>query len=178
MTRKFRQSDPTDNDEEQQDEVILVSKSELKRDMVLLHDLGTYLVNLKPHILQTFDLPDLLRQAISDAQRFKMEARRRQMQYIGKLMRKCDSESIQAQVDKYLNINGEQTARLHKIEQARDRILTAGDDAISELVNKYETLDRSQLRQLYRQASKESQLNKPPRAAREIFQLLNSVFPK
>ncbi|MCV5901914.1 DUF615 domain-containing protein, partial [Escherichia coli] len=77
--------------------------SEMKRDMEELQKLGEELVGLKPSVLEKFPLSEDLREAIADAQRFKNEARRRQLQRIGKLMRYEDPEPIQAALDKIRN---------------------------------------------------------------------------
>ena len=76
---------------EPEEEIIWVSKTELKRDMEELQKLGEELVSLKPSVLEKFPLSDDLRDAIKDAQRFTKEARRRQLQYIGKIMRNEDT---------------------------------------------------------------------------------------
>ena len=88
-------------------------------------------------------------EAIKDAQRFKNEAKRRQLQYIGKVMRNEDPEPIQAALDKVRNKHSQATAELHKLEQLRDRIVEEGDAAISEVMLKlYPEADRQRLRQL------------------------------
>ena len=81
---------------EEEEEIIWVSKTELKKDMEDLQKLGEELASLKPSVLEKFPLSEDLADAIKDAQRFKNEARRRQLQYIGKLMRFEDPEPLQA----------------------------------------------------------------------------------
>ncbi|NOH72095.1 ribosome-associated protein [Vibrio pectenicida] len=170
MARK-NQKAPWEEDEE----IIWVSKSELKRDMEELQKLGEELINLKPSVLEKFPLSDELAEAIKDAQRFKNEARRRQLQYIGKLMRFEDPEPLQAALDKVRNKHSQATAALHKLEQLRDRIIAEGDDAIAEAIELYPQADRQHLRQLARQAVKEKKAGKPAKAYREIFQVLKSL---
>ncbi len=160
---------------EPEEEIIWVSKSEMKRDMEELQKLGEELVNLKPAVLEKFPLSEELADAIKDAQRFKNEARRRQLQFIGKLMRNEDPEPIQAALDKIRNKHSQNTAVLHKLETLRDRVIAEGDSAINEVVDLYPEADRQQLRQLARQAAKEKQSEKPPKAAREIFQILKML---
>lgn len=96
-----------------------------------------------------------LREAIADAQRFKNEARRRQLQRIGKLMRYEDPEPIQAALDKVRNKHSQATAALHKLEMLRDRVVEEGDKAIDDVMELYPEADRQRLRQLARQAAKE-----------------------
>lgn len=157
---------------EEEEEIIWVSKTEMKNDMEELQKLGEELVDLKPAVLDKFPLSDDLREAIADAQRFKNEARRRQLQYIGKLMRNEDPEPIQAALDRVRNKHSQSTAALHKLEQLRDRIVEEGDEAIAAAMAQYPNLDRQRLRQLARQANKEKKAGKPAKAFREIFQAL------
>ncbi|WP_217520856.1 ribosome biogenesis factor YjgA [Vibrio metschnikovii] len=161
---------------EEEEEIILVSKTELKNDMIVLQKLGEELVELKPSALQKVPLPEELAEAVKDAQRFKNEARRRQLQYIGKMMRHVDPEPIQIALDKLRNKHAQTTAILHKIEQWRDKIVEQGDSAIEALMEQYPEADRQRLRQLARQASKEKQGQKPPKAAREIYQMIKTLY--
>jgi len=160
---------------EEEEEIIWVSKTEMKQDMEALQKLGEELVAVKPATLEKFPLPDDLRIAVADAQRFKNEAKRRQLQYIGKVMRNIDPEPIQAALDKYRNKHSQATAELHKLEQLRDRIVEEGDSAVAEVMEKYPQADRQRFRQLYLQARREKKGNKPPKAYREIFQLLKEL---
>lgn len=160
---------------EEEEEIIWVSKTEMKRDMEALQKLGEELVALKPAVLAKFPLDDDLRAAIADAQRFEKEARRRQMQYIGKLMRARDPEPIQAALDLLRNKHSQQSIELHKMEKLRDRVVAEGDKAINDVVELYPNADRQKLRQLARQAKKEQEGNKPPKAYREIFQMLKAL---
>ena len=160
---------------EPEEEIIWVSKTEMKRDMEELQKLGEELVGLKPSVLEKFPLSEDLAEAIHDAQRFKNEARRRQLQRIGKLMRYEDPEPIQAALDRVRNKHSQATAALHKLEQLRDRIVEEGDAAITDAVELYPTVDRQRLRQLARQAAKEKKAGKPAKAFREIFQVLKEL---
>lgn len=160
---------------EEEEEIIWVSKTEMKEDMSALQALGEELVGLKSSSLDKFPISDDLRQAIDNAQRFKNEAKRRQLQYIGKLMRQIDPAPIQAELDKLRNKHSQATAELHKLEQMRDRIVTDVDPAIENVMDLYPDADRQRLRQLARQAQKEKASNKPPKASREIFQILKEL---
>ncbi|MEZ9704745.1 ribosome biogenesis factor YjgA [Vibrio breoganii] len=160
---------------EEEEEIIWVSKTEMKEDMEALQKLGEELVELKPSVLEKFPLPDSLADAIKDAQRFNKEAKRRQLQFIGKLMRQIDVELIQAALDKHHNKHSQASAELHKLEALRDRVVENGDSAIEEVLNQFPSADRQRLRQLSRQANKEKKASKPPKAYREIFQLLKEL---
>ncbi|KXF80040.1 ribosome biogenesis factor YjgA [Enterovibrio coralii] len=160
---------------EEEEEIIWVSRSEMKRDMEALQKLGEELVALKPAVLAKFPLDDDLRDAIIDAQRFEKEARRRQLQLIGKMMRSRDPEPIQAALDMLRNKHSQQSIELKKLEKMRDRVVAEGDKAINDVVAAYPSADRQKLRQLARQAKKELEGNKPPKASREIFQMLKAL---
>ncbi|CZF83473.1 hypothetical protein GCE9029_03807 [Grimontia celer] len=160
---------------EEEEEIIWVSKTEMKRDMEELQKLGEELVALKPSVLAKFPLDDDLRTAITDAQRFDKEAKRRQMQFIGKMMRARDPEPIQAALDLLRNKHSQQSIELHKMEKLRDRVVAEGDKAINDVMTQYPSADRQKLRQLARQAKKEQEGNKPPKAYREIFQMLKTL---
>lgn len=160
---------------EDEEEIIWVSKTEMKNDMTALQKLGEELVDLKPGLLEKMPISEQLADAITDAQRFKNEARRRQLQFIGKLMRNIDPEPIQAALDKLRNKHSQATAALHKLEALRDRVISEGDKAIEEVLTCHPDADRQRLRQLARQAKKEAEGKKPPKASREIFQLLKEL---
>jgi ribosome-associated protein len=90
-------------------------------------------------------------------------------------MRNIDPEPLQAALDKLRNKHSQNTAVLHKLEQMRDRIVEQGDDAIEDVMALYPDADRQRLRLLARQAKKEKQGEKPPKASREIFQMLKTL---
>ena len=161
---------------EEEEEIIWVSKSEMKRDMDALQKLGEELVALTPNGLAKIPLDEELLSSIKDAQRFKNEARRRQLQYIGKVMRSIDIEPIQAALDKLNNKHSQQTVALKKLEQKRDRLIENGDSMINAIMVDHPDADRQRLRQLVRQANKEKAQSKPPKAYREIFQYLKELY--
>ncbi|UTV28038.1 ribosome biogenesis factor YjgA [Photobacterium atrarenae] len=161
---------------EEEEEIIWVSKTEMKRDMEALQKIGEELVSLKPNALAKIPLDEEMLDAIHDAQRFKNEARRRQLQYIGKLMRQVDIEPIQAALDMLRNKHSQATAQLHKLEQKRDALIDNGDCMINEIIAEHPDADRQRLRQLVRQANKEKAQNKPAKAYREIFQYLKELY--
>lgn len=151
------------------------SKSQKKREMDALQDLGTQLVALSVDRLKKIDLPDNLRSAVREAQRITSHgAHRRQLQYIGKLMREVDAEPIQAALDEVNGVSAAATARMHKLERLRERLLL--DEAVlGEITRDYPSADLQRLRQLRRNALKEQEQNKPPRAFREIYRELRDL---
>lgn len=167
--------DVPDNDEEEDEEIIWVSKSEIKRDAEELKRLGAELVDLGKNSLDKIPLDERLRTEIELAQRIKKEGRRRQLQLIGKLLRSIDVEPIRIALDKLKNRHNQQVALFHKLEMLRDRLIEQGDDAMSDVITLYPDADRQQLRSMIRNAQKEKAGNKPPKSARQIFQYLREL---
>ncbi|MGB0126071.1 MAG: ribosome biogenesis factor YjgA [Rhodocyclaceae bacterium] len=151
------------------------SKSQRKRDMHELQDLGEKLAQMSRDRLAKVDLPEGLRRAIEDVQRItKHEARRRQMQYIGKLMRDVDPEPLREAIDVLEGRSAAETARLHRVERLRDRLLE--DEAVlTEIGRDHPGADLQKLAQLRRNALKEQEQARPPRAFRELFRALRDL---
>ncbi len=153
------------------------SKSQVKREMHALQKLGEELVTLSGTELARIALPDDLREAVALAQRLNQRgAHKRQLQYIGRLMRDIDPEPIQRDLDRLRNRDASQTAHFHRIERWRDRLLEEGDTALEALFADHPHLDRQHLRQLLRNAQQEQRADKPPRAARELFRYLRDAL--
>jgi ribosome-associated protein len=151
------------------------SKSQLKREMDALQALGARLIELGKERLAKIDMPDELREAVRDAQRFtKHEAKRRQLQYIGRLMRNLDPTPIQAAIDEVDGISAAANARMHALERLRERLLE-DESVLNEIAKRNATADFQQLRQLRRNAIKERAENKPPRAFRELYRVLREL---
>ena len=149
------------------------SKSALKREMTKLQKIGEELVSLPPGKLAKIPMSELLEEAVMLARRLKSrEGKRRQMQYIGKIMRNVDGEKIQQKLESFHHQSQSFRQEFHQLEQWRDRLIVEGDTAISELLLESPDIDRQHLRQLIRQANKEASQNKPPSASRKIFKYL------
>ena len=151
------------------------SKSALKREMTALQKLGAELVGLSRDRLKKMDMPERLRDAIHDAQRFTQnEAKRRQLQYIGKIMREIETAPLQAAMDEINGVSGAATLRLQQLERLRTQFME--DEAVgSDIARDYPEADIQHLRQLRRNAIKEAQQSKPPRAYRELFRVLRDL---
>ena len=173
---KRKKKEAFDWEDEDQEEIIWVSKSEIKRDAEDLKQLGEKLVNLTKANLTKVPLDDSLKDAIELAQRLQKEARRRQLQYIGKLLRSIDAEPISEALEKIENKHNQQQAMLHKLEVLRDELVAKGDTALTDLLNEHPSADRQQLRNLIRAAQKEKEQNKPSKAYREIYQILKTLI--
>ena len=173
---KRKKKEAFDWEDEDQEEIIWVSKSEIKRDAEDLKQLGEKLVNLTKANLTKVPLDDSLKDAIELAQRLQKEARRRQLQYIGKLLRSIDAEPNREALEKIENKHNQQQAKLDKLEILRDVLVTKGDAALTDLLNEHPSADRQQLRNLIRAAQKEKEQNKPSKAYREIYQILKTLI--
>ncbi len=151
------------------------SKSSRKRAMHALQDIGERLVQLSPERLRKVPMPEELYDAVRDAQRFtKHEARRRQLQYIGKLMRGIDPTPIQAQLDAFEGGSATETARQHRLERLRADFLE-DEKVIAAIAEASPGADLQHLRVLRRNALKEREHNKPPKAYRELFRALREL---
>ena len=167
---RHHQSDPADED----DFLEPPSKSSRKREMQALQDLGEQLVALSPERLKKVPLPESLYEAIRAAQGFKMEARRRQLQYIGKLMRKIDPEPIQAQLDIFAGNSAVEVAKMHRLERLREQLLE-DEQVIGTIAETWHEADLQYLRTLRRNALKEREAARPPKSFREIFRVLREL---
>jgi ribosome-associated protein len=158
------------------DDDLPLSKTKRKQAMEELQALGEELVALAADQVKRIDIPDDLRSAIVEAQRMTKhdEARRRQMQYIGKLMRSVDVEPIRAALALVRGESAGETAKLHRLERLRADFL-ADEKAVHEIAQRYPGVDLQHLRSLRRAALKEQEQNKPPRSYRALFQRLKEL---
>lgn len=162
------------------------SRTDLKRESTELQKLGEALLTLRADLMARLDLPDKLVEALAEARRItNFEGRRRQMQFVGKLMRQLDPqvhEAARAALIEQHTPSARETALLHAAEQWRERLI-AGDDAVAQWIDSFPGTDTQQLRALVRQARKDAA---PPdkaavsqglaprqgRSYRELFQLV------
>lgn len=154
------------------------SKTRRKQEMHALQNIGEQLVELNSKQLAELDLPEVLMDAIIEAKRLhKHEARRRQMQFIGKLMREVDAVPIREKFASWGGVTLQHTAWLHLLERWRDRLL-ADEQAFAELGRDYPAADLQRLRILTRNAHKEKLANKPPKSFRAMFHELQTIIPE
>jgi len=157
------------------------SKSELKRQMTALQKMGQELVDSARDRVKRVPMPEDVRDAILECQTItNHEGRRRQMQFVGKKMRTLDEEEvalIQKTIDSWKGASKSETAAMHSLERKREKLL-AKDEALTELMAENPELDVQHLRTLIRNARKEQAENKPPKAYREIFQILKDIQKK
>lgn len=171
-TRSKPISAMTDHD----DDALPISKTRRKRAMEDLQALGEELVELPADRVKRIDIPEDLREAVVEAQRMPRhdEARRRQMQYIGKLMRGVESEPIRAAIAEVRGESAGETAKLHRLEKLRDALL-ADEKVLHDIATQYPTADLQHLRSLRRAVLKEREQNKPPKSFRAVFQFLKAL---
>ncbi len=167
---------PHHNDE--LEEELPLSKTKIKTQMHDLQDLGAELTKLPNDKLGELDLPENLLEAVQEYKRInKFGAQKRQLQYIGKLMRDVDPAPITAKLSAWAGTSRQHTAWLHQVEHWRDRLLEQ-PEALTELLAAHPEADAQHLRTLIRNAQKEKEAGKPPKSYREIFQVLREIIPE
>jgi ribosome-associated protein len=167
-----------DDDDHQQPSEERASKTRMKREMHALQDIGEALVELPEARLAELDLPERLRDAVLDARRIsKFGALRRQLQYIGRLMRDVDSTVIRERLEAWRGQSRHAAAHLHALERWRERLL-ADDEALEALIASHPETDIQRVRALVRNARREQALGKPPASFRELFQELKTIIPE
>ncbi|MEW5248110.1 ribosome biogenesis factor YjgA [Microbulbifer sp. 2201CG32-9] len=153
------------------------SKTQVKQEMHALQELGRRLSKLSPAQLDTIPLENDLREALDTLHRIKSnEARRRQLQYIGKLMRRVDSEAIEVALNQFRE-RDQQHLRVDRLaEEWRRQLLEGGKDAQKKFFDRFPQADHQHLRQLVRDAKREIQHNRPPANQRKLFRYLRDLL--
>lgn len=170
-----------DNQGGEDTEVRRKSKQQQKREAEAVQALGKAIVDLPAarykQVLERLDLPERLIEAMEQCRAMKArEARRRQLQFIGKLMREIEVEPVQRVLDQFKQGGQVARAKLHELEAWRERLLTEGEAALVELVQLYPEANIKQLRQLMNTAQHESAHKQTPRAARLLFRYLRELI--
>ena len=152
------------------------SKSQLKREMEALQALGKRLVEINDEQLASVELPERLREAVLEARRIRSrEGRRRQLQYIGKLMRDLDPAPIRARFDAWDGQSTAATAAHHHAERWRERLLDE-EDALTEFARECPAADLQQLRVCMREARKDRLAGRASRHYRDLFRLVRAAL--
>jgi ribosome-associated protein len=165
--------------DEETGEFLGSSRSQQRREALEVLALGEKLVALTPAQLSRLPVPDSLIPHIEEARRITAHiAHKRQLAFLAKQMRREDDETLE-KIRDALDANSEtsrrEVATMHRLERWRERLLDEGDEALTELLEEYPHADRQHLRALLRNAREEKLRNKPPRAYREIFQVLREL---
>lgn len=158
------------------DDKDLISKSQRKRDMEALKNLGWRLLEFSDDALRQLAMPETLLDAIRTAKRIKSHgARKRQMQFIGKLMRDIDAAPIREAVDAADHQQSTRSREFHLVEELREKLLAEGDSALPDVLSHFPRAERQYLRKLVRQAKNEQETRQPPRASRLMFRYLRDL---
>jgi ribosome-associated protein len=153
-----------------------LSKTRRKKEMHALQALGEALVDLTPAQLAGLELPEPLADAIAAARHIAtFEGRRRQMQFIGRLMREVDPEPIAQRLALLRHGRRQDNALQHEVERWRERLL-AEDEALSQLKAAHPKLDTQPIHILVRNARREAARGLPPKASRALFRALRTLL--
>ena len=156
----------------------IVSKTKRKQEMTELQKLGAKLVELPESQLEAMPMDDALRSAVLEARRIRShEAKRRQMQYIGRLMREVDPAPLRERLDAIDGHSAQAAAQHRRLEAWRARLL-ADDAALTAFAAEHPDADIQALRTLIRNTRKEQKEAKPPRSYRELFRLIKECSPR
>ncbi len=141
-----------------------------------MQSLGEHLVALALDQISKIEMPQDLREAVIFAKTLKKsETRRRQMQYIGALMRDADPEPIRKALDGIRRGRGNDARLFQELEQLRNGLIYGNDEFLGKAVNRFPDADRKRLRSLALKARKESEGNEPPKASRALFRYLREL---
>lgn len=170
-------------DDIEEEEIEYVSKTELKKDAKDLKRLGEDIVKLSPAQRAKLPLDEEMTYALEVADKIKKtrEGFRRQLQFIGRLLRHRDADAIRLAIDGLTNTNKQAEKALQQIERIREQLLSEGDAKVNELVAQYPNFERQKLRQLVKKTNKQLQLqeqqaNQAAPAYRELFQYIKEAI--
>jgi ribosome-associated protein len=152
------------------------SKSQRRREALEVRSLAARLIGLRPALLAQVPLDERVSEAISEAQRIRSNvARKRQLQFVAKLLRNTDLEPIAQALQDFERAARQTSARQHRAEAWRDCLLAGGDPALGELLHQRHDSDAQLIRQLIRTARQEADRGRPPSAARALFRALREM---
>lgn len=153
------------------------SKSQQKREMAALRKLGERLLDLSEQQLSQLSMDDRLKEAIIAAKQMKRDrARKRQIQYIGKLIRSVDVDVIKIAIEKFDSSSRLHAQQFHKLEKLRAGLMQDDSATIDELFTQHSSIDRQYLHQMIRKAQKEQDATQSDRTHyRKLFRYLRSL---
>jgi ribosome-associated protein len=154
------------------------SKTRIKQQMEELRDLGQVIVELADSRVKQLPMTERLTEAVMICRKITAHGgRKRQLQYIGKLLRDEPEENmlaIRGKLAAFSGASNTENARFHALERWRDRLI-AQDEAIDAFMRSYPAAPLQRVRQLSRQARKDAEAGKSPKSARELFKLIREV---
>lgn len=163
------------HDQAAEDFELQKSKTQIKKELQALRDLGRKLMDLPQRDLDKLDLPKDIHEAVTEAQSMSKGALKRQTGFIGGLLAEADHEAIERRLTQLGQPHQGQVKAFHQLENWRDRLLSGDDTVYGELIAEFEDFDIQHVRQLVRNAAREAQQNKPPKSARLVFQYLQQL---
>jgi ribosome-associated protein len=153
-----------------------LSRSEKKRRSTAIQKIGEELASFPISAIRSFNLPPELLQEYEELHTItKHEAKRRKMQYIGKVLRDVDIEPIKARIEEVQEGKAAQSADFHHLERLRERLLQGDKEALTFVMETYQHVDIQKLRQLVRNAKKEIEKQKPPKSSKLLFRYLREL---
>jgi ribosome-associated protein len=152
------------------------SKSQVKRDLSALQDLGREMAELSTNTLDKLPISDSVREAVVHARQLKMAALARHLKHVGKLLRDEDVDAIKLTLTKLRLPRNQEVNAFHEVESWRDRLLAGEDAVMDELRQRFADIDWQYLRQLMRNANKEENLGKAPKSSRVLFRYLKGLL--
>lgn len=168
-------SDQNDTFQDEHDD-LEPSKSQIKRDAEELKTLGKRMTELRPDQQAKLPIDDRLRLAIEEYGRIRANgAKRRHLQYIGKLMRDADADAIRAVVDRFDSASALHNHLFHELERWRERLIDEGNEALQEFIEQHPDADIQHLRQLVRNAQRERAREQAPTHSRKLFRYLREL---
>lgn len=171
----FDQDQTPAQNQEDQDQNAQVSKTARKREAERLQSLGLRLTELKPAQIAQLDLSERLRAAIADHQRFaSREAKRRQLQYIGRVMRDEDIAAVEQTLAGWDGESAEAQHQFHQLERWRERLINE-PDALTEFIAMFPQVDRQQLRQLIKKTRAAKTAEQQKKFARSLFRFIREI---
>jgi ribosome-associated protein len=151
------------------------SKTQIKREVLELKDLGREIVGLPEKLLQKLPLSEDMLDAVLEARSMSRGALQRQLRYIAGLVPNEDVDAIRKALEQLRQPHHRQVREFQQLEHWRDRLLAGDEELPNELAQRFPQADRQRMRQLARNAAREREQNKPPKSARALFQYLSEL---
>lgn len=169
------EGEKVDKDDNEAFEFDRPSKSQRKRDMQALKELATRLTTLSSEALGRVEPPELVDAVVAATRIHKGSARKRQIQYIAKLLSRIDTDPIVQIIDEIDASSTAYVRKFHQLEQWREKLIGGDQSSMNEICQLHPDVDRQQLRQLVRQASAEHRQGEQGTAFRKLFQFLKAL---
>ncbi|MDD2724732.1 MAG: ribosome biogenesis factor YjgA [Methylovulum sp.] len=153
------------------------NKTQIKKEIAGLFELGEKMSELSPAQLSTLELPANIHKAVTEVSGMPHKgARKRLLKYIAGQLHKIDVDEFTEKLARIENKSAHAVREHHIVERWRERLLAESNEALSELLDEYPQADRQHLRQLVRNAQKEVEMAKPPKSSRLLYRYLKTLF--